>query len=521
MYYLMNKNNLIMAFTANHKSDLSEDITFTPIKQEGMTPYGFHSITSWIEGRKASKHNAHLKAIMKKMGCDDNEGFIRMTHAVGINDTFWVKKDTENITWEDVSLFQNQFSEVISKLAFEGTGLYGSSMSSTSPELSCEGSFRKCFRKEKQIGEYGSDIYLYKRGGELGPGIEPYCECLASEIAKIVAPSLSSVKYDLCYLHGRLATKCNIFTNENVGYASFSKVIDSKSYSFEDVRNYFDSICCEQELRELLVVDSLCFNQDRHSGNYGVLFDNETMRVLKMAPVFDLNICLLPYVEMNEFENIGDKLFEYNPKLGNDFTRIGQIAMNDVIRDRLKDISDFTFKFRGDDVFSEERVKKLEEIVKKQAKAILSNEVLQTKDVFFSEQAFEAEQRNEQIAKAAMTMNEFEVRANKLRYNTDCFVSVCEEDMVQLYLENESYTVTVDFIQRTVVAQKNARNISFEKLKEESPEFFGDIIMLFNELKRFSKDADLNADWNKELNSMVDKADPALSPRNSTKIKTI
>jgi len=520
MFYLMNKDKLIMEFKANYKATFSEDVSFSVIRQVGAVPYGFHNITSWIEGRKASKHNAHLKKIMKRLGCDDNEGFIRMTHAVGINDTFWIKKSDEDVTWNDVSLFRNQFSDVISTLAFEGTGLYNENFSSTSPELSCDGSFRKCFRKESIKGEFGSDIFLYKRGGELGAGIEPYCECLASEIAHIIAPS-SSVNYDLCRLHDKLATKCNIFTDETVGYASYSKVNDTRDYSFDDVRDFFEKIGCEQQFREMLVVDSLCFNQDRHSGNYGVLFDNETMRVLKMAPVFDLNICLLPYVEMNEFENIGDKLFEYNPKLGNDFTRIGQIAMNDVICDRLKDISDFTFKFRGDDVFSEERVKKLEEIVTKQAKAILSNEVLQTKDVFFSEQAFEAEQRNEQIAKAAMTMNEFEVRANKLRYNTDCFVSVCEEDMVQLYLENESYTVTVDFIQRTVVAQKNARNISFDKLKEESPEFFGDIIMLFNELKRFSKDADLNADWNKELNSMVDKADPALSPRNSTKIKTI
>lgn len=66
----------------------------------------------------------------------------------------------------------------ISKLAFEGLGLYGLYMSSTSPELTTDGSFRKCRKKED------GEIYLYKRGisGAYNAGLEPYCEALASEI---------------------------------------------------------------------------------------------------------------------------------------------------------------------------------------------------------------------------------------------------------------------------------------------------------------------------------------------------
>ena len=50
---------------------------------------------------------------------------------------------------------------------------------------------------------------------------------------------------------------------------------------------------------------------------------------------------MLPYVSMKDFDNIGDKLFEYAPVLGDDFTRIGQMAMNDALRDRVKTICDF------------------------------------------------------------------------------------------------------------------------------------------------------------------------------------
>lgn len=483
MYYLMNKDNVVLEFQSNLKPS---GVAFSSGKQEGQTPYGFQNIITWIEGRKASKYNAHLNAVMKRLGCDDNEGFIRLTHAVGINDTFWIKTDKDHLDWEDVSPYQNQFSEGVSRMAFDAAGVYEESFSSPSPELSSEGSFRKCFRKERVTGEFDSDIFLYKRGGEMGAGLEPYCEVLASEIAKIIAPSLASVRYDLCMLYGKQSSRCNLFTNEKVGYASYAKMNGSKSYTFDDVRKFFENIGCEQGFRELLVVDSLCFNQDRHSGNYGVLFLNDTMEIIGMSPVFDLNLSMLPYVELPEFEHIGDKLFEYAPKLGNDFTGIGQLAMNDRIRDRLKDIADFSFSFRGDDQFSEERVKRLEEIVRRQAAAILSNERLQTKDVFFSQKAMLAEEKKERSEKAAALMNEFVERIEGLTFASDSFISVCSDtNIVQLYLENASYLFTIDFLEKRVCIQQNAQEISMSKLREDAPDFYSDVQMINAELMKF------------------------------------
>lgn len=489
MYYLMNKDNVVLSFQAESKSGMTNAVSFVSEKQEGSVPYGYENITAWIESRKASKHNAHLKRIMERLKCADNEGFIRLTHAVGINDTFWIRNDEEDIVWSDVSLYRNQFSEVISRLAFEGTGLYFEGFSSSSPELSCEGSFRKCFRKENIRGEFGSDIFLYKRGGELGAGFEPYGEVLASEIAKIISPS--AVQYDLSRLHGKIASKCNIFTNENIGYASYAKLRRQRTYTFRDVEDFFEKCGCEQSFREMLVVDSLCFNQDRHSGNYGVLYDNDTMNIVGMSPVFDLNLSMLPYVELAEFEYIGDKLYDYAPKLGDDFTEIGQMAMNDSIRDRLKDITDFTFSFRGDDAFSEERVKCLEHIVHKQAAAILSNEKLQTRKVFFSQKAEDDEKKFQKMEKAIEAMDQFMTRIDEGSFASSGFISVCkDENAVQLYLENNSYLLTVDFLKGTFGVTQNAQEISMKALKTDAPDFYADTKAIEKELCLFSQRED-------------------------------
>lgn len=381
MYFLMNKNTIVAAYDVEHTEFSDSD--FLEQKQIfGKLPLGFKDINAWIDRRKSSKHNNHLQTIMNQLGCNTNGGFVQVTHAATINDTFWIKSDWEKVSWKHISLYQKRFTETISKLAFEGVGLNDIVFSLASPELTCDGSFRKCFRKEAEKGEFNSDIFLYKRGGDLGAGLEPYCEQMASEIAQIISPN-NVVNYDLVKLYDRTATRCNLFTNEKYGYASFAKITDVRRSDLRGVFDYFANLGSEQEFREMLVIDSLCFNQDRHSGNFGVLFDNDTLEIVKMSPVFDLNISLLPYVMEEEFLNIGDKLFEYAPKLGKDFTRIGQMGMNTVLRDRVKDMKDFSFTFRGDDVFIPERVKVIENIVRRQAEAILSNDKLYTKDVFF------------------------------------------------------------------------------------------------------------------------------------------
>lgn len=468
MYFLMNKNNVVATFEKKPATAFSDEVLFIEVERTGKLPYGFDDINTWLDSRKSSKHNAHLQKIMRQMGCDDNEGFIRTTHGATINDTFWIKSDNESLTWEQVSLYSNQFTETISRLAFEGVGLYVADFSSTSPELACEGSFRKCFRKEEQPGNFGSDIFIYKRGNEYGPGLEPYCEMLASEIAAIISPD-NYVPYHTVLLHDKLASKCNLFTNEQYGYASFSKLMKAKG--LQDVFDYFESIGASQAFREMLVVDSLCFNQDRHAGNYGVLFDNDILEIKGMAPVFDLNLSMLPYVSMADFKNIGDKLFEYAPVLGDDFTRIGQMAMNDSLRDRVKTICDFSFKFRGDDIFTPERINAIESVIRKQAEALLSTEVLRTRDVFFSKNAIEEDYYQEEVRQAVKRFHIFADAVDNMELGENVYRSECvSSDTVQLIFEMNSYELTVDFLkQKLMIADDRLKAVEPDALQKADP----------------------------------------------------
>ncbi len=408
MYYLMNKDVPAACFDKrNNKWALQHEYSGLPI--------GKFEINDWIEDRKAYKHNHHLKRLMKDCGCDTAEGFIRITHAASINDSFWIKEENETATWNDISFYKNNFNDTVSRLAFEGLGLYGIQMSSTSPELTTDGSFRKCWKKEN------GDIYLYKRGvsGAANAGLEPYCEALASEIINTADPS--SVRYSVMKFHGETATKCRAFTGEDVGFVPLRKLVD-RSITMDGLLTFFDSLGCREKFQKMLVLDAVTFNVDRHLGNIGVLINNDTQKITGIAPNFDFNLSMLPYVTIEEFDHIGTRLLDYGPAIGDDFTRVGQAMLTSEIRKDLINLQGFSFSFRGDRYFEPHRVDIMEELVNRQISAILKGEILYTRDVFVPEKTVQetAVQINDGHIKQASIL------AGRLKEN-DVFSSVMEE----------------------------------------------------------------------------------------------
>ena len=174
-YYLMNKDTKLMKFRIDGEGVLE---TCVVIEKYLDTPPWFTVVSKWIRDRSAAKHRKHVQEILNNMGEKTLSGFIALTHCLSLNDTLWVRSSAEDITWDNVSLYVNDFDKVVSRLSFDGNGLYGMQFSTTSPELTTDCAFDKCWLKEDK------DIYLIKAGstGASNAGREPYSEVLASQI---------------------------------------------------------------------------------------------------------------------------------------------------------------------------------------------------------------------------------------------------------------------------------------------------------------------------------------------------
>ena len=122
----------------------------------------------------------------------------------------------------------------------------------------------------------------------------------------------------------------------------------------------------------MCILDALILNIDRHSGNFGVLYDNDTLQVQKMAPVFDNNRSLLFDLDSNQLKNTEWCIRHCSPRLGSDFIATARGLVTDSILSDLKNLKDFRFTSHPDILIEPDRIDRLNTILQCQLSKILA-----------------------------------------------------------------------------------------------------------------------------------------------------
>ena len=358
-WILLNKDVPLLEFStrADEFGDVAaqEKAWLSPLR-----PIGYRSLQSFLEGRRAPKHRKHIEQLLAQYGCHTLDGFLQVSHALSLNDTFWVKQADSQLCWRDVSLYQNDFDEIIAEAALNGS-FSEQSLSSTSPEFATDGYYAKCWKRERD------GIYLYKAGSATYE-LEPLSEYLAAQISSILCPD--AVPYDMRFHHGRLVSTCPLFTSESIGLAK-TAAITREERSISSLLEYFRSIGSENAFRRMMILDAIILNTDRHLGNFGVLFDTDTMQVTTMAPVFDNNRSLLFDLDADQLDQADRYLPHLTPRLGSDFLVVAKALMTDAIRNDLKNLSGFAFREHPQIAVEGRRLEKLSCVVNRQIQKLL------------------------------------------------------------------------------------------------------------------------------------------------------
>ena len=180
-YVLMNRDLPVLRFACERNAFDEPEFTETEWLTE-LRPIGYGKLNDFLSRRQAPKHRKHIKELLERYGCDDLEGFLRVTHALSLNDTFWVKEADNDLCWDIVSLYQNEFDHLVSEAAFDGV-ISETDLSSTSPEFGTDGYYAKCWVRDVD------GIWLYKSGSGLHV-IEPVSEFLVSQLARHICPNV-------------------------------------------------------------------------------------------------------------------------------------------------------------------------------------------------------------------------------------------------------------------------------------------------------------------------------------------
>lgn len=273
-------------------------------------------LRDWLVSRTPPKHREHMQQLLHQLGLMSLRSILDFSKGLTLTDTLWVVPEKSNITWREVSLFTNNFDEVIAHMAFDG-GLYGIPLSTTSPELGTAGMLAKCW-----VRNSAGQISLVKTGttGASNAGNEPYSENLAHQVLSRLG--YAHVPYTVSKYRGRLVSACPILTSEQEMLLPVSRYYDFRTIDKLVHLCIKDGV--SEGLTQHLIFDYLSWNTDRHAGNLGVILDADTFQLIKFAPIFDNGVSMLNY--WNGIDDLDDYVTRSTPALYDSFEYGAQLG---------------------------------------------------------------------------------------------------------------------------------------------------------------------------------------------------
>lgn len=371
-FVLKQFDDVLLNFMAKRTID-GIDISITSINKDkverlplGMSPTS-ESLTRWLRHRTIPANRAYAQNFLSKNGLSENDfiGILQICKGLSLTDCYWVTYPNDQKTFAEVNLFDNRFSQVLSQIAFTGYGSSPASKFRSSPEFTTNGMLPKAWRRKE------GKVLLYKGGtsGLANTGKEPYSEFYAAQVAE--AMGIPHVTYGLSKWKGQLCSTCELFTSKDISFVPASTLISTSKIS--QIIDWFDDHGWKNDLADMLVLDAIIRNTDRHLGNFGFLVDNHTNQLLRPAPIFDNGLSLYCYVMDNDLNNLSEQEKTLTPALYADFDEVALHVIGQKQKQELRHLLTFKFKKHSRYNLSDERIKMLESAIQGKVRYLLES----------------------------------------------------------------------------------------------------------------------------------------------------
>lgn len=327
-------------------------------------------LAKWLKHRTIPKNRAYVHNFLSKCGLNINRPMtiIKVSKGLSLNDCYWVVEEGFEGTYDKFNLYDNRFSQVLALIAFTG---YGSSIRTSlasCPEFTTNGMLPKCWRRKD------GKILLYKGGtsGASNTGNEPYSEYYAAQVAKVLG--INAIEYGLSQWKGELCSTCELFTSKDYSFLPVGRIVTSGG--MKAVREYYETLGKNfvEALNDMLVLDAVIMNTDRHFGNFGFIIDNKINQIVAPAPLFDHGNSLLNFAGRDDLES-AEALKTYAdtllPCVYDDFIGTAKSVLTQKHREGLRKLLEFKFKKNSRYNLPDTRLKLLEKMIQTRAKKLL------------------------------------------------------------------------------------------------------------------------------------------------------
>ena len=286
-------------FIVNFERNYPENEDYAPFGLIKMNEIDKVEFNKWWKNRQIPASRKGLKEVLHNSNVYDKDNFDLLdakAYCLSLSDQYWVKGVEEEISWESINFFDNEFSEDIGKILFNG-GKTALNLNLNTPDMTSNGNY------EKRWKIIDGERYLLKAGSKIY-NQEPFNELIATKLYERLLNKDEYVEYSVIFDDDKAISKCKNFITKDTELVPAWKI--NEYYEFlDDEDKYTHYIRCLNNLGikdaetltdKMIVCDYIIANKDRHFNNFGVIRDVNTLKFIDVAPIFD-NGCSLWYDE--------------------------------------------------------------------------------------------------------------------------------------------------------------------------------------------------------------------------------
>lgn len=327
--YLMNRNRTIALIEYNTDliaiSKIYEiyEMNFMPLRIQNSfnnkSKNPTKELNNWFKGRGIPSWRKDLKRLLNNLNIEFAEELLDKAYGLSLSDQYWFKNINDQIKWEDINFFDNDFE-------YEGflTASFLDSIDSSkikkssyiSPNNTTDGMLQKAWIIENNKRILVKGTYTASRQ-------EPLNEWLASQICKRLG--FDYCNYEVSHYKGHLVSKCINFLNNQQEIIPACDLFETKKQdnNTNDYEHYIkiledlNILNVRENLENMLIVDYLIMNEDRHLRNFGVIKNVVTGKYEKLTPIFDTGQsmqCSKITTSMNFYDGYGKFFYNTNKK---------------------------------------------------------------------------------------------------------------------------------------------------------------------------------------------------------------
>ena len=242
------------------------------------------ALNKWWCSRSIPASRMGIADAFDTLGIFDPSELLTKCFGLSLSDHYWIKPSGSSMKWEDVNFFDNDFSDDIGDVLF-GTNTKSSGFDFNSPDNTSDGNLKK---RWKIID--GKRCLL--KAGSMPYRQQPYNEVIASMVMDRLG--IDHVPYSVVNIGNEPFSICEDFITKDTELVSAYRILQirGKENHENDYLHYINTckelgVDISAAIDDMIVIDYIIANEDRHFNNFGLLRNAETLEWIGAAPIFD------------------------------------------------------------------------------------------------------------------------------------------------------------------------------------------------------------------------------------------